>query len=225
MRKWLFLMGLYAASGLQAQTKLYVVAGMSSDALATLPADEQKNNRGYAWQAGVSAEFIIKGKGFLYSGLLYETKRIDRKYHSCCFYGGEETLSLQYLSLPLGAGFRLPVGNSVQLAFSGGAYISYGLGGILEGVNTSGDYEPYRPVHYKYSINFGSSNRDDMLRWNWGLQAGVSVSRKKFIAQFSYNHGISNLTRANFRTTSGYLSQKYRVMNLSLGYRLFSFQK
>jgi hypothetical protein len=215
MRKILVVLGVCAGLGLHAQTKLYAVAGINRSGLA-MSAPFATQSAGYAWQAGLSAQFAIEGNGFLYSGLLYETKNISRKYDVCCSFNLDETYHPQYLTMPFGIGMKIPGGRSMQWAFSGGAYIEWATGGSLEGTESNDFPMPVSPpTAFNRKMNFGSSGNDDMTRWNWGLQAASSVSWKKYMLSLSYLHGINNLLQGN-------LVEKYRSFQLNFGYRVFA---
>ena len=226
MRKILVFLGLCGGFTLNAQAQLYVIAGINKTEITMSPTlVSTQLSGGYAWQAGISAEFPIEEKGFLYTGLLYETKKTNRKYAECCYSSSDETYHPHYISLPVGGGIRLPVGKLVQLQFSGGTYISFAAGGNVDGVGATGDIIAPKPVYYNRRINFGGAASDDMTQWNWGLQLRYAIKWNKFELQLSYNHGISNLVPDKRYASNGYLTEKYRSANLNFAYRLLTFNK
>ncbi len=221
----IFFIALFSLADVKAQTQVFIVGGINSTDIKMRPELVSTNlSQGNAWQIGASLQFPIEGKTFLYTGLFYQTHQTGKSYSECCFIHSEETYHPQFINLPFGAGLKLPLGKKLSIQFSGGGYFNFAIGGKLDGVYLMGDIIVPKPIYVNRNISYGGSNVDDMLAWNWGLQAGTAIHWSKFGFQFRYSHGMSKIVpRKDAYASSD--DQKYRTLQFDLMYRLFTSKK
>jgi hypothetical protein len=221
MRKVFFITCLLSFLYCPAQVQVYMNGGINNTQIPIIKnagSAIKQNEGGNNWQAGASVILSGEKNGFFYTGLRYENKNFHTTEFECCSFYKDAQYHLQYVSLPMGGGYQLPVSKHTNLQFSGGAYVSLGLSGSAEGNNipfgSMGSGAPFKE-EVSYSKDGGG-----FAKWHWGLETGISANWKKIALQFRYQFGLSNILHPNPDT-----EMRYRTATLDLGYHLFSSKK
>jgi hypothetical protein len=227
MRKIFFITCLLSFLSSRAQVQVYMNGGINNTQIPITKnagSGIKQNEGGNSWQAGGSMVLSGENKGFFYTGLRYENKNFHKAQIECCTLYKDAQYQLQYISLPIGGGYQVPVSKSTNLQFSGGAYISMGVSGSAEG--NQYPYTSSVPLsqmsmdpHFEEKVNF-QGNKAEFAKWQWGLETGISANWKKIAVQFRYQFGLNNILPANPDS-----EMRYRTATLDLGYRLFSSKK
>lgn len=209
-----------------ARAQIYLVSGGNQSVISTSHyPDYLKVNSGYAWQAGISLNYPFAGNGFLYAGVEYESKKNDWHYLSCCYLDTHETDYSQYFTVPIGAGIKVFSFDKLSIAVSGGAWVSYAIGGKAKGVTENGDINIPVPYYYSRELYFGNSSTDDIKRWNLGVQTGTEIKWKNYLIRFRYKYGLTDLANPASASYGPYPSGRYRSFSLDFGYQIISIYK
>lgn len=111
----------------------------------------------------------------------------------------KQKANLMYVRLPIHIGYRIGLGESTRLVFSGGPYVAYGLSG-------------------KWTGDGGRSGRNvfsgnSFIKFDYGLGITAAVEFNKFVIETGGTFGIPNINNESFD------KQKTQSYHLSLGYK------
>ncbi len=103
-----------------------------------------------------------------------------------------------YLTLPVSALYRL----SSRVSLKGGVYASYLLDGDFSGTAYDGYLRDETPVGTKIFVSEATYDfSDDLARFSWGVQAGVSWRAFKHLNVFGdLSWGLSDIFKKDFET-------------------------
>jgi hypothetical protein len=162
--------------------------------------EDFKMNLGYS--GGVTFEMGL-GKIFsLEAGALVNSKGFKWELD-----GGTAKLNLMYVDIPvlLKAGLSL---GPVKVFAAAGPYAGMGITGKMVAIPDQGDKETE-------SINWGTSEDDDLKRLDYGAKFGGGVELSSFTFGVYYSLGLANLEAI----TDGGSQSKSKVLNFSVGYK------
>lgn len=167
-------------------------------------------NNGLFLQSGIS--FVNKGAKINEDVLSYPII-VDQNTSSSELFNGKLKINygMQYLQMPLMAGYRIKTNNSLLFRFSAGPYIGYGVGGntTLKLNGTLGENNtPYLDKEKGKTFSDFAFRRFD-----WGMAIGVSAEFRRFLINLGYEHGLYK--------TIDRLDYRHRNATLSLGYRVY----
>ncbi len=143
------------------------------------------------FNVGVTADYQVSKDLYVLSGLEYITK--GEKYK---IEGGDASLNLAYMQLPIHAGYKISIADDTRLVLHAGPYLAYALSA-------------------KTKVGSKKTNIiDDMNRFDAGLGVGAKAELGKISVGLGVDYG---LTTINKNTEDG----KNRNVNasLSVGYK------
>ncbi len=173
---------------------------------------------------GIKTEYPISDIFKLETGLLLSNKgyKYSDEYVSEGTYNGgewyysrheEEKLNLFYLEIPLSAKASFNLGDNSVFGILG-PYIAMGISGKLfqelEYVIQDGEWVEKWVEKYENNIKWGSDERDDLTRFDYGITAGAGIEIKSFLIELSYVFGIRNISNVSYMNN--------RVLGISVGY-------
>lgn len=147
-----------------------------------------------SFNAGVSVDIPLLQSIYLQSGLYFTSKGTKDKGDDW-----KETVSAEYLEIPLLASYRYDFGDAAQLQINIGPYFAYGIGGKWK--EEEGNKE--------YSDDFFD---DDTNKFDIGLQLGTGVTLSKhYYLGVAYEWGFTNLWKDS---EDGSLKNKNFMINI-----------
>lgn len=201
MRTLAILLLLLTTTTLHAQVTLSASAGINSTSVHARHIYNDNGDYNYkpgksqGWQAALRAEYKVHNFIF-YSGL-----GLDKRY----FYNRYNTYDDQglyykplYLTLPLGAGYNIPIAQNLGLRVYGGLYGMAGIGGRYHYKHQAIWCEfacPELVDEYK-NIKYGNKPETQpdlqLMRYSWGGQLGAGLSLfNRFELLWMYSNGFS----------------------------------
>ena len=139
-----------------------------------------------SFNAGFSYEHLLKKDiplyletGLHYSNKGYQTKEEDRE---------KETLSLNYLQIPLMLNYKFKVGKSYTIYPSAGVYYAYAISGNHQEIYC---YDNCDEI-YKYDA-FDDEYGADVKRSDLGYRVGASAVWKKTVLSVGYEKSLINI--------------------------------
>ena len=201
-----------------AQTSFGITAGFGTSKIRTPSLDDDSNdeNRFHpAWRAGIMADIKLIGKLYLQPQLLISTKG-DHTYSTPIDMVPTQLTNihvktrLTYLELPVNVVYKLSLGSGKFITGAGG-YIAHGLGGRSEITGkeraTGNDFQLKKNVKYKKEAHLTEDqyNKNDYYKpIDLGLNFLAGYEFKNGLGlNFTYSHGLSNLSVPLEVTTSG----------------------
>lgn len=136
------------------------------------------------------------------SGLLFTTKGYKYEYKE----GFNLKVKLHYLDIPLTLKASRDLWKGFKIFGTAGPYVGIGLSGKAKGT--------IEGVSYEDNITWGSSDEDDLKRFEWGLTFGGGVEINSIIIGISYDLGLSNISANQDNGTIA----KNKVLKFSIGY-------
>jgi hypothetical protein len=117
---------------------------------------------------------------------------------------------LVYAEIPVNAKVGFDVDN-LRITFHAGPSVGFGLFGSVR-VSVDG---PNGEDVESESVDWGSSDDDDVQRLDFGAQVGAGVEFSQFYGGLQYSHGFANIAanQENGRTLNN------RVFSLMFGYK------
>ncbi|GHT23591.1 hypothetical protein AGMMS4957_15340 [Bacteroidia bacterium] len=178
MKKVILIMAVaLSAATVSAQgLKFGVTAGLNLSTFSGDGTDDLKFTPGF--QAGVVVDYALTESFSIAPELLFAQRGAKEERN-----GGSQTMTLNYLQLPINATYKLALGDSKLLVFAG-PYVGYGLSGTAkwEGGGESGSND----------IKFGS---DEMFKaLDFGLNIGAGYQIGSIYAKVQYNLGLANIS-------------------------------
>lgn len=154
----------------------------------------------FGFGAGLFVEYTLENNVYFLSGLELASKGAERKEKDFKY-----TASPLYLQLPVHAGYKIGLSESVDLALHAGPYLAYGIGGKSK-YEEDGDKEE---VDF-----FGSEKEEGNKSFDWGLGAGADlILSKSFRLGLNYDLGLTNISRGDKK-----YPVKNRNLSISIGY-------
>lgn len=187
-----------------AQVTIDPEAGVNFSNLRTVIGDNDANTQDatVGFSAGVGVNIPLSEALYLKPGIYYE--RLGSEVEEA---GVTSTTHLQYLSVPVNLGYRLPIGNAGAFFAEAGPYIGYALDGDVTVESADKD-------DVTNDIEFGDGS-DEINRLDWGFDFGVGYETPWGIyVKGSYGLGLGNLSNVSDVTTNN------RNWNVGIGYRI-----
>lgn len=121
----------------------------------------------------------------------------------------KEKVHLDYLDLPINIK-AIHYGNGIDL---------YGVAGVYVGLGLSGNFDRQVDVAGNFSgehrkINWGTSETDDLKRFDFGLNLGAGIERNNLMVGANYGIGLVNITPVSVNGSK----VSNRVLSISIGY-------
>lgn len=201
MRTLAILLLAIAATTVHAQLTISASAGINSTSVHARDIYNDNWDYGYkpgksqGWQAALRAEYKLHNVIF-YSGL-----GLDKRY----FYNRYNTYDDQglyykplYLTLPLGAGYNIPIIRNLGLRVYAGLYGMGGIGGRYQHKAQAiwCEFACPEPIPQDKDIQYVNSTSTttnlQLMRYSWGGQLGAGISLfNRFELQWMYSNGFS----------------------------------
>lgn len=191
-----------------AQTKVGVKGGINLANFVYRPAyTEDSKGAGailFRFNAGIQLEIPLNDEDnwFLYTGPFYAGKgnRVRAKYRTPPF--DTVVTYLNYIELPLQAGYKFNAGKSYRMVAAAGPYIAYGFKGKQITANS--------PDRTKRNLHRSDSY---YKRFDGGFAvAGMIEYREKFGIRFEYSRSITDISKPRY---------KWKYTNNVLGFSFF----
>jgi hypothetical protein len=221
MKKFLLIVFLALATGLQAQTQFGVKAGVNfanvnieASGISISPSSQTsfhitgfadiKLNDKFSFQPGLS----FQGKGY----------KLDMSESEAGqSVSIEATANYAYLEVPLNAVLYLPLGNG-NLFLGAGPYAAFGIFGKEKGsFGFSGPDGEFDGESDEENVKFGNSVDDDVSALDFGLNfmAGYKLN-SGLLFNAGYGLGLANMIPKDLR--SGDAKANNRVFSVSVGF-------
>jgi len=174
------------------------------------------------YNLGIKAEYQLPQNFFFLSGISLTTK--GTKYHKGTItelpdygygsgYGDTDDdiridvydvkMNPIYLQVPLYFGHRFDLNIPASLIFSGGLYLSYGIGGKTKGYEDS--------IYRKETFEFNYFKYNNRFDWGMGVMAGMEYRR--FGLYFGFDYGLEKVHKSEDTENQSFY--------ISLGYKIF----
>lgn len=171
------------------------------------------------FNGGVTAEYALRNRFFLSSGLEFTTKGFDsQRVNSLLdepYSFSKESRRLKYLQVPLTIGYRLPVSKNVNLTFNAGGYFAYGV--AAKGRNQTWTEVSTEEGYSSYAYTEAESTKAGDT--DYGLLFGAGIEYKRFSFNFNYELGLRNLHTGSASSAIGDTGFKNRNAAFSVGYK------
>lgn len=121
----------------------------------------------------------------------------------------KEKVHLNYLDLPLNVK-AYHMGDNLDVYGAAGVYLGMGLSGKMDReVNVDGDM-----ISEDRRIDFGSSDNDDLKRFDFGINLGAGIEISDFVLGANYGIGLVNVLPNSVNGSKA----TNRVLSISVGY-------
>lgn len=171
----------------------------SGNSQTVVPGTEAVDN----WNVGLVVNIPLARNFYLQPLVNYEVKGAKlkpvTKPPAGAFSTATTKVKLQYLTLPVNAVYKIPVGTS-KLAFGVGPYVAYSLNAKYNlSVYDDGKLvqDSYQPVDFSKSPNVPNSNMQ-LGRWDVGGNALISLEMSNYITVgANYSLGFLDIDRSD----------------------------
>ena len=186
----------FFAHSIFAQMSIAPEAGINLSSLSMKDKDGNSNNLSdkMGAKAGLYFSIPISNGFFIQPGVLYSMKG-GQKNSTVSAFGLttilKNTLSLNYLEIPLNLGYDFDLGNLGGVFITAGPYLGYGLSGKVKvTIKTTGT--PDETI--ENDIKFGSG-KDETKALDYGLNFGAGYRTPfGFYGRIQYGLGLANLS-------------------------------
>ena len=142
---------------------------------------------------GGNFELPLNRNFSILSGFVFSSKGADYKIDSISF-----SLAPTYIEIPVNVAYSFRLKATRVLLFAG-PYSACAIGG----------YKIVSGKRYRY-LTFGTSENDDLKRFDFGFNFGVGVNIKGFLVSAQYGIGLTNISPTNDS------KMKNRVIGISI---------
>lgn len=200
--------------------------------LSDMRIKDAKTDSKLGFRGGVGVEMNLSGNFFIQTGLDFAMKGAKSKATLTGdvngdgifgdIYKSEDKMNASYLILPIKAGYRLNLTESVRVNFSLGPYFGYGIGGkyktkeaFRSGTEGNNNEIQQGSGGTQYQESSGKTFSDEALkRFDMGVAAKVGVEYNRILLDVGYEYGFINYSR-------GISSSYNNSFFFTLGYRIF----
>jgi hypothetical protein len=190
------------------QIKFGVTAGLNVSNFSY--SEDEKSDFKAGFQVGVLADYAITENFSIIPELSFSQRgcKIEEEYENSGVTNKvKESVTLNYLQLPINAAYKFDLGLGSKLLIFAGPYLGYALSGTdkfetdIAGISTSASEK----------INFGSKE-EEIKAFDFGITGGVGYQYANIFFKLQYNLGLGNLSNSegsvkntNIGVTAGYL--------------------
>lgn len=164
------------------------------------------------FQLGVTLDYNISKEFYLQSGLSFTTKGTKTKITDPNYFTGnayveaniDQKINLNYLQLPLMAGYKVYVDDNINIILSGGAYVAYGIGGKITETTKYGNSN-------KEKEKLDSFGLKALKDFDYGAIANIGVEFGHITTSLGYEIGIMDIGREH--------NTRNQNISIMLGYK------
>lgn len=184
----------------------------------TLAVKEYKSSSRNGFKVGANAEFTLRNYISFEAGLAYIRKgaKITGDKIGYTDINSIKFAEMNYLQIPLMAGYEFNLGNHFSIKPEVGAYFAVGINGDSFVTGTDNFNQPYearvRTFSHTESTN-GVAPYRPCARVDGGLAFALNLNYRHFTLKAEYDLGLA--------TTTFYGSGKQRTLSVSLAYWIF----
>lgn len=162
----------------------------------------------FAWKVGVGTEFSLGQNFILQPTLMFVNKgaKFDGKLTvNSLSLSGKNTFQEDYIELPIMVGYRVAVDKDMNIVFTAGPYLAYGIAGktkyeaSVAGISASKKYDTF------------DDDGMDLHPFDMGLGCGITGEFNNILVGIDGSLGLTNL-RDNFKAHNigAYLTVGYK---------------
>lgn len=211
-----------------AKSQVYVQGGVNLSNITThQPRQTQSNSSRTTFNVGILDRLVIVGPLDFETGLLLDGKGSKSKinineedYYTANF-------NPFYIEVPANLVLRLPFPDKAKLFLNAGPYIAMGIAGQSKINGNIGGVS----ISTSTDIKFNSTNQNDnnvaysqLNRFDYGLNLGGGFDFRNVFLKINYEMGFAKVNATQIDNFSND-SNKYQIVNISLGFPLSDFYK
>jgi hypothetical protein len=176
------------AGSAQAQFKFGARAGFNMTNFSISSNDEVKPKFKPGFQVGVVGDYSVSEAFAIQPGLVFATQGTAYKGE-----GWKETITLNYLQLPINAQYKVDLG-APKLFLQAGPYLGYAMSGKRKWKDGS--------ESGSRKIKIGSGDDAEGKAFDFGIGVGAGVQFANIQAALGYNIGITNISTSKDKEDS-----------------------
>ena len=197
---------------------IYIKGGVNFSNISTSNDGSYRDgNMLTTFNAGVVADLPLSPLLSIQPGLVLNGKgaKVSHYYTVGGDVAASDNLKMNplYLELPVNVVVKLPVTTGTNFFIGAGPYGALGIGGKYKATATVAGASGETTRNIKY----GSSNDDDLRRFDYGVNALAGVEIDRVMLGVNYGLGLSKIVpnTDDFRNDKN----KYRVLSVNVGFR------
>lgn len=222
---------LFTANALFAQDLPFSVTANAGISVSDMDIQHLKTNVKVGYNFNVTLEYNLPKKFFLQTGLEFSSKGAKVDDRELADFNNDGVLDIwriggkyntQYLTIPLMAGYRLPLSPGLRMNLSLGPYFGYGIGGktkLLEvrrmGLTENSSIPPIGENNESYNKELYTKSFNILKRFDMGLKGNVGIEYYRCLLNIGYEYGFIDQYKGDK------LSSYNMNLFVTLGFRIF----
>jgi len=226
----IFLLLLLTGNYALAQDLPFSMTANAGISVSDMDIQHLKTNVKVGYSFNVTLEYNLQKQLFLQTGLEFASKGAKISDKELADFNNDGITDIRmiggkyntrYLTIPIMAGYRLPLANSMRMNLSLGPYFGYGIGGttnIIEILHVgfpSGLSLDLPQIDGGYNKTIAANSFNILKRFDMGLRGNVGIEYYRCLLNFGYEYGFIDQYKGDEFSSYN--------MNLfvTLGFRIF----
>lgn len=175
----------------------------------------------FGFQLGAFADYYFSDNVYIKGDLIFITKGAKNEATVLGKAKISSEINPMYFQIPLVMGFSINATHDINVNFSLGGYIAYGIAGKGK---AKFELDEYNIFDYETIGYFKETNNETLLylgnnkRFDYGIRFGVGMDvNKLFFISLDFDLGLKN--NYNDQYITKYYSKQNQTLGLTLGYR------